>query len=106
MVITDIVMQRARTGDIEVTVSNVENWDGLLAKLYVAEDYSEPEVFGLNGVIDTNLGVITFSYTINDSQLLTSNRYVFEVVLYNDDKSFAQTTTRGTVIVEPIIKTL
>lgn len=97
-------MQRSRTGEIEVTVFDVSDWTGLSAALYVAKDSDETVVFVLEGTIDEETNKITFSYKTTDTVLLVENRYLYEVVLYNDARTVVQTTTSGVVFVEPILQ--
>lgn len=104
MITQNINMQRSRTGNIIVTVTNIDSWAGLTAKLYVGAGYKEPPIFELDGSIDTVANTIAFHYTIDDSELLIKSSYVYEVVLFNADLSFSQTTTQGVVTVTKIIK--
>lgn len=104
MIVQNIKIARARTGDIIVTVSDITNWTGLLAALYIATDTDSTVLISLTGTIDTVANTITFSYVKEETALLTANRYLYEVVLYDQTLTIVKTTTRGVVIVEPILQ--
>ena len=104
MIIDDINIQRSRTGEVITTVDTVTDWTNLNAKMYIAEDFGGTPIVTLDGSIDDQTNEITFGYDTEDTALLTEDRYVYEIVVYDSGKIFVQTVNEGTVFVVSVIK--
>jgi len=101
----NFTIEKARGGTIVVTVTGVTSWTGILAKLVASEGFgvTTPDI-SLTGIIDPVTNKISFSFTQSHTELLTSDLFHFEVILYKSDGSFGpRNCTKGMLTLEEVI---
>lgn len=93
----NIEIIKGRTFSIIVEVEGITDWEGLSSKLYISRG------FELDGTIDDEAETITFDFIYDITKTLNNGRFKYEVVLFNDDKSYIKNVTKGYInISEPL----
>lgn len=99
-----IKVYKGRTGKITDLITGVDDWTGIIAKLYVAASDSSAPVITLDGSIDSVNNKVVFIYTHEATHTLEPKNYVFEIDLYTSDSRFIKTSNKGVFILLPSIK--
>ena len=92
---SDITIEKGRTGTIEVTVSGIDTWAGMLAKLCASEKLGDDPVINLTGTIESTNNLVIFTYNLESTKDLEAKRYYYEIIIYNASKEFINTTNNG-----------
>lgn len=88
---------KGRTGTIIATITGVASWTGINARLVASRDYEGTPAIDLDGEIDEVNNQITFTYTFSDTKDLDYTSYVYEIIIYKDDKSYIKRALYGTI---------
>lgn len=103
--IENISIEKARTIDLVITVTGIDDWTGLLSKLYVSSTFETTSpIISKVGNIDTENNQITFSLEYSDTSILDAKAYIYEVVVYNASKQFVRNTNKGQIEIIDVIK--
>ena len=100
----NFTIRKGRTGNVVVTVSDITNWTGLLAKLYIYDEIEQSSVvLTLTGTIDAPNNKVTFPYTHTDTDDLEGGKsYYYDVTIYNATNTYVKDSNYGLIYVAPV----
>ena len=88
--LNNLTIDNYRSSDIEITVSGIDSWDNISAKMYISTGKNTTPIITVNGTINNHSGIVSFSLVPTDFENLTLSSYIYECVIYNVDKTFVK----------------
>ena len=101
--VRDLKIRKNRSNTISISVTGVDNWNDIIAKLYVGSRQSIEPILVIDGDIDSVNNIIVVEFTPTNTQDLVK-MYDYEVVIYRADLSYAKTVVYGKLHVDPVVK--
>jgi hypothetical protein len=102
--IMNVTLEQGRTETIVVTIEGITDWTGLKAKLIAALTFGGTPLITLVGRMYPATNQVSFGTAYTDTATLTDRTLKYEVVIYNDSKSFVQDVTYGILQLKEMVK--
>lgn len=95
----NFAIRKGRTETITVTVTGVDDWTGILAKLVAVSTIGNTPDITLTGVVEDSSDEVVFTFLHDTTDDLTSTKYYYEIILYKADKSYIKDTNYGIITI-------
>lgn len=99
----DFEIEKGRTSVIVDTITGVDDWTEVLAKLNAVYRLGDTPDIELVGTVYPETDQVSFAFAASDTADLTYRNLHYEIVLYKTDKSFVRNPTSGIIkLITPV----